>query len=178
MEHLNWRRLPSHAGVPGQLRPWLTDEGSLTARIKRRCKQFQVRVLREGMALPHESERRQVGLKSGTYAWVREVLLLADGRPVVFAHSVAARQDLRGAWRMAAGIGVRPLGQALFADPSIEREPIQMARIATENALHRRIEQTLGATLPLLWARRSRFMHSGRPLLVMEIFLPGIASLG
>lgn len=178
MDHTSWRRLPSHAGVPMYLRPWLTDEGSLTARIRARCEQLQVRVLTEGTALPHENERRLVDIRRGACAWLREVLLVADGRPVVFAHSVAAQRDLRSAWHMAEGVGLRPLGEALFADPTVARLPIQVAHITAASPLHRRAETALDTKLPMLWARRSRFLRHGRPLLVVEVFLPGIESLG
>ncbi|MFA7269741.1 MAG: chorismate lyase [Sterolibacterium sp.] len=178
MDHTSWRPFSTHVEVPAYLRPWLTDEASLTARIKARCSRFNVRVLRDGLALPHESERRLLGLRRGACGWAREVLLLADGHAVVFAHSVAARRDLSGPWRMAAGIGTRPLGEALFADPTIARCPFHVARIAVASPLHRCAEIALEATLPPLWARRSRFLRYGRPLLVTEVFLPGIESLG
>jgi chorismate lyase len=177
MPHLSWRRVASHPGLPPQWRPWLSDDGSLTARIKARCGQFTVRVLREGYAPPLESERRLLGLRRGALAWVREVLLLADDVPVVFAHSVAARQDLRGAWRIAAGGGTRPLGAALFADPAIERRPLYAARVRAGDRLHGGAEQALAVALPALWARRSVFFHAQRPLLVTEVFLPEIAKL-
>jgi chorismate--pyruvate lyase len=79
---------------------------------------------------------------------------------------------------MARAIGCRPLGAALFADPRIRRGPIQVARLDARHGLHRRAEMALGQLLPVLWARRSLFMRLGRPLLVNEVFLPGIERLG
>jgi chorismate--pyruvate lyase len=172
-----WKRSTVLAGAPLSLRSWLTDPGSLTARIVARCENFQVRVLRESHALPFADERRQIGLRPGRHAWTREVLLIADGMPAVFAHSVLAPGDLTGAWHMARAIGSRPLGAALFADPCILREPLHCARIAAPHPLHRHAEAAVGALLPTLWARRSRFLRRGRPLLVTEVFLPGIGKL-
>lgn len=160
------------------LRPWLADESSLTARITARCGQFRVRVLHQGMALPNEDERRLIGLARGQRAWRREVLLLADGVPVVFAHTVLAPRDRRGAWRLATAIGGRPLGAALFADPLIVRSPLHIAPLDGSHPLHRRAEAALGCRLPVLWARRSRFLRAGRPLLVTEAFLPELRRLG
>jgi chorismate--pyruvate lyase len=173
-----WKPRPVLAGAPAYLHPWLSDPASLTARIVARCDRLQVRVLGEQRALPFTDERTLIGLPPGRHAWTREVLLLADGVPVVFAHSVLAPRDLIGAWHMAQAIGSRPLGAALFADPCIYRGPLTSARLAPHHPLHRHACRALGEPLPTLWARRSRFCRLDRPLLVTEVFLPGIARLG
>jgi len=172
-----WKSQAFQVGAPTHLRPWLTDPDSLTARLAARCGKLEVRVLRQSMALPGEDERALVGLPRGRRAWLREVLLVADGRPVVFAHSVLAPRDLRGAWRMAAAVGGRPLGAALFADPRIARGALHCERLDGAHPLHRRAQRAVSAALPALWARRSRFLHRNRPLLVTEVFLPTIADL-
>lgn len=172
-----WKSRPAMVGAPALLHPWLMDPGSLTARIVARCRQFKVRVLRELHTRPFLDEIGQIALPAHRHAWVREVLLVADGIPVVFAHSLIAPHDLTGAWHMARAIGSRPLGAALFADPGISREPLQVARLNSAHPLHRRAEHVLGKPLPMLWARRSRFYRHSRPLLVTEVFLPEIAGL-
>jgi chorismate--pyruvate lyase len=176
-QEFRWKARPAMAGAPDLLHPWLADAGSLTARIVARCDKFQVRVLRETRALPCPDERTLIGLPPGRYAWVREVLLIADGVPVVFAHSVLAPRDLVGAWHMAQAIGSRPLGAALFADPCIRRGALAAARLTTAHPLHRHAASAVGIVLPTLWGRRSRFNRLGRPLLVTEVFLPGITEL-
>lgn len=172
-----WKASPARAGAPACLRPWLTDADSLTARILARCRDFRVEVLREAHALPCRDESRLLGLRAGRNAWIREVLLIADAVPAVFAHSVLAPRDLIGAWHMARAIGSRPLGAALFADPVISRGPLQSARIAPGHPLHRLAMNATGASLPVLWGRRSLFLRHARPLLVTEVFLPGIYGL-
>lgn len=173
-----WKSRPALAGAPDYLHPWLADPASLTARIIARCAEFRVRVLREGRARPCADERLLIDLPAGRCAWTREVLLLADDEPVVFAHSVLAPRDLTGAWHMARAIGSRPLGAALFADPGICRGPLQCARLAATHPLHRHAVAALGPLPAPLWARRSRFCRNARPLLVTEVFLPGVARLG
>ncbi len=174
---LRWTSRPAAIGAPAWLHPWLTDPASLTARIVARCGTFRVVVLNETLLRPCPDERAWIALPPGRLAWTREVLLLADEAPVVFAHSVLVPRDLAGAWRMARAIGVRPLGAALFADPDVRRGPIFSARLSPAHPLHRRACLALGETLPTLWARRSRFSRQGRPLLVTEVFLPAIEAL-
>lgn len=172
-----WKPRPALTGAPAFLHPWLADAGSLTARIVARCRNFRVRVLRETLAPPFADERTLIGLPAGRLAWTREVLLFADDVPVVFAHSVLAPRDLTGAWHMARAIGSRPLGAALFAEPGIRRGPLDAARLTPAHPLHRHACAATSEMLPVLWGRRSLFHRENRPLLVTEIFLPGIARL-
>lgn len=172
-----WKPSPALAGAPSFLHPWLADPASLTARIVARCRHFKVHVLGEGFSPPFRDERGLIGLPPGRVAWVREVLLVADDIPVVFAHSILAPRDLTGAWHMARAIGTRPLGAALFADPRICRGPLLAARLTATHPLHRHAADAVGSPLPTLWGRRSRFSRLNRPLLVTEVFLPGIEDL-
>lgn len=176
-QEFRWKPHPALAGAPRWLHPWLADRGSLTARLIARGRHFEVRVLGERRARPMPDERRLIGLTAGRHAWTREVLLLVDAMPVVFAHSVLSPRDLLGAWHMARAIGARPLGAALFADPTIVRGPLRCARLDRRHPLHRRACALLGKELPPLWARRSLFGRQGRPLLVSEVFLPALARL-
>jgi chorismate--pyruvate lyase len=171
-----WRRDPLPAGHP--LSRWLTDGGSLTARLQARCDRFEVRVLAQGLARPHRDEAGLLGVRAGRLVMLREVLLCADGVPVVYARSVLARDSLRGAWRMFSGIGSRPLGAALFADPCVTRGALVARRLDGRDPRHDRALAAAGLRTPTrLWARRSCFIRDGAPLVVCEVFLPGIEAL-
>lgn len=171
-----WKRLaPSHTDP---WRPWLAWRGSLTWRITARAGDFRVQVVRQGLHIPNEDEYRQLGQPTHRRALVREVVLHAGGRPVVLAHSIAAWRDLPGAWRGLRGLGSRPLAEALFTDPLVSRGPLEFVRIDSRHPLGRRARQVFGRALPVLWARRSRFLKHGRPLLVTEVFLPELLALG
>jgi len=170
-----WKRLaPAHSDP---WRPWLAYPGSLTWRIVERCRRFEVRVVSQRLRFPNEDEFRAIGRPAHKLAFVREVLLYADGEPVVMAHSIAARRDLRGAWRAVAGLGTRPLAEVLFADRRVRREPFEFARIEARHPLGVRARALTGLRLGALRARRSLFRLRGRPLLVTEVFLPRLREL-
>ena len=172
-----WRRAAPAHGNPW--RPWLTYPGSLTRRIVARSRAFRVELVGQSWRFPNEDEYRALGRPSHRIAFVREVLLHADARPVVMAHSIAARRDLHGAWHAVAGLGTRPLAAVLFADRRVRREPFEYARVDARHPLWRRATRLLGVrSLPALWARRSLFRLRGRPLLVTEVFLPALGELG
>lgn len=158
-------------------RDWLKDQGSLTARIRERCERFAVQVVRQELLRPCHDERAVLRLSSHEWAWVREVLLLADDVPVVFAHSVLAQRHARGHWQMFAHMGNKPLGAALFADPRIARHPLHFRRLDARHPLFAQATAAAGIvhTPPTtLWARRSLFSRGRQALLVTEVFLPGL----
>lgn len=165
--------------MPSGLLPWLTDSASLTGRIVERCRRFRVVVLGQSIARAMLDERALLRVRAQERVWVREVLLVADDRVVVYARSVLTIRSLRGRWRLFRGIGGRPLGAALFADPGIERLPLEATALDGRDARYHRAVAAAGLAHPpeRLWARRSRFRLAGRDLLVTEVFLPAILDL-
>jgi chorismate lyase len=170
-----WQPLPL-CGDP-RLRRWLVDRGSLTRRIQHRCGEFRLDVLSQRSRIIRPDERSVISLKAGVQCLEREVSLNCDGTPVVFAHSVVAPHALKGPWRLLVGLGSRPLGAALFADPRIERQPLRFRQLNARHLLHQRACRLLNARPGTLWARRSVFVLCGSPLLVTEVFLPAILAL-
>lgn len=167
-----WHRLPC---VAPAYRSWLHDAGSLTRRIEERCRSFSVKVVFQGLRRVNRDERFLVA--GDRHALVREVYLRCGRTPVVFAHSVIDPRALHGAWRRLIGLGNRPLGAALFADPRIERYPLRQKRIDRHHELYARACAVLAKPPAHLWARRSLFALHGSPILVTEVFLPGILKL-
>jgi chorismate--pyruvate lyase len=168
------RRLPA---VPREYRLWLDHRGSLTRRIEQRCSAFRVKVLSQGRARVNRDEGVVWPYGLQRMAWVREVYLVCRRTPVVFAHSVIDPRALHGAWRRLARLGNRPLGAALFADPRIRRFPLRQRKLNRGHPLYRRACAALRRRPPHLWARRSLFTLRGMPILVTEVFLPGILRL-
>jgi len=153
----------------------LRDTGSLTRRVIEACDgTFRVRLLRQRWGRPFYSERRLLGNRSGVLALIREVELLCDGRPWVFARSVIPATSLRGPARRLASLGERPLGAVLFADPRVRRGDTQVARLLPRHPLFVRAARDLDPPPAELWGRRTLYWFAGHPLLVNEIFLPGI----
>ncbi len=164
-------------GCGAGLASWLRDRGSLTQRIQQRCTHFSVRGVRSGFARIAFDESVLLGIAPHQLAYSREVFLYADDQPVVFAHSALAREHLCGAWSSVRGLGNKPLGALLFSHPLVERRPLHYKALRSTHPLYRRAAETLIEPPPKLWARRSLFHLHGVPLLVTEVFLPGISRL-
>ena len=164
-----WRPVPQ--GAPAGLVPWLTDAHSLTAAVRMRCKVLRVEVLRQhlGRALPDEAAL--LGVRPGARVWVREVALLADGVPWVWARSTARIGDLRAVWRDLAGLGNRSLGAALFADRRVSRGTLLVRALGRRDRRgHAALQRFAAPLAATLWARRSLFRRGGGRILVTEVF--------
>ena len=170
-----WQPLPACADA--RLRHWLRDRGSLTRRIQARCDDFHLQLLSQRSAPAGPDEARAIGLKPGMKCIEREVTLNCGNRAVVFAHSVLSPQSLKGPWRMLGGLGAKPLGAALFADPCIRRFPLRFRQLSVHHRLYPRAAHCLRRPPPVLCARRSLFVLHDAPLLVTEVFLPAILEL-
>jgi chorismate--pyruvate lyase len=166
-----WQRAPYSAGG---YRPWLIDRGSLTQRIEARSPGMTVQVILQGRRRLHRDERF-LG-RGDALALTRDVVLYCDAVPVVYAHSVLRPGDRGAGWRLMRGMGSRPLGAALFIDPRIRRLALRQHKLGCGHELQRRVTQQLNVSGPL-WARRSLFMVGKSPILVTEVFLPGVLAI-
>lgn len=132
---------------------------------------FSVRILHQGWEVPTHEEQCAVGSMQRQRCFVREVYLQCDGRPMVFARTVIPRGTLTGKRKPLLMLGTRPLGAYLFAQPGVERTPIQWACLDQRHDIYRHAVQALKHDIGPLWGRRSVFYLEGQPLLVSEYFL-------
>ena len=169
---------PAPSSLSPRARGWLQNRGSLTQLIQQRCRgNFRVKPVFQSLAAACADELAVMNLRQKELALVREVYLYCGNTPVVFAHSVVARKDLRGAWRSLNGLGNRSLGTVLFTNPVVKRTPLRFRKLNSAHPLFRRACQNLQANPPALWARRSLFSLRGQSILVTEVFLPSILEL-
>ncbi len=161
--------------VPSDTNDWLSDHGSLTARLKCACSgTFRVRVRSQGKDNPFYSEGQLLGMRRGESAIVREVELLCDEVPWVFARTVIPVTSLRGPAKRLTMLGTKPLGEVLFADPRTRRVVMEMARLHARHNLFHTAVASLENKPTELWGRRTLFRLDGAPLLVNELFLPAV----
>ncbi|MCB1706260.1 MAG: chorismate lyase [Halioglobus sp.] len=153
-----------------QLRTWLTDDGSLTARLMSSGQgEFSVRRLYQGWEVPLASERALLELTERQLALVREVALQLGGETVVFARSVFPIASLSGSLGHLRRLQNRSLGAILFRHPRMRRHPFELALMPGDCPY---LPDELKQAQPA-WGRRSRFEIAGKRLMVSEVFLSG-----
>lgn len=174
-----WRRsLPRQGATASAVyRDWLRCPGSLTARLVAASSTFRVDLLFQGLARLDADEAALFGLPAGALAWVREVCLVCDGQPCIFARSVLPRLPRRGLDRWFHGMGTRSLGSVLFAGAAIARGALEFCAFNPRARLFQRALQVSAPPSAALWARRSLFVQGDKGLLVAEVFLPAVLAL-
>lgn len=156
---------------------WLQVGGSLTAQLRRHG-EVRIVVLREGAQALGLDERLDLGIRCG---YVREVVILVNGVPAVWARSATSLAAIQGAWRALVNLGNRPLAELLFEDSAIARSPLQPHHLVRHGPDTQQVRQAwtrlLQAPMPAFvptWARSSVFLHHGQRLRVYEAFAPWI----
>ena len=171
LEIIDWQA--AHGGIlvqmPENLGPWLIDNGSLTRKLVALSKdQFEVQVLRQEVATPGAAEANALKMTQQTPVMIREVVLKGRGRPWVFARSILPMTTMTGRLAGLRTLSNKPLGELLFQDPSMTREPLEAACLPARILS---VPAALAAGDEPLWARRSVFFLDQKPLLVSEVFL-------
>jgi chorismate--pyruvate lyase len=126
-----WQQMPP----VGSMRPWITDRGSLTARIVSHFPDFNLVRVRQERRVPLRDERRALSLRANELAVVREVILRSASTALVFAHTAVNPKSLSGAWRGLSRLGARPLAEMLFHDPLVSRRPMEYRKLPKGHAL-------------------------------------------
>lgn len=163
-----------------QMRDWLADTASLTLKLTARSKEFRVRCLRQEHGACMADEIEAVGLPRRLCVQEREVLLLCDERPMVYAHTIVPLSATTSDWPFFGTLGERSLGTTLFGDPRVTRGAMQFAKLRAAHPLARRASEATGGQVFLapLFARRCLYRRKNGVLLVTELFLPAITDLG
>jgi chorismate--pyruvate lyase len=174
-----WNRVDSGElhQAPLQWQSWLSDTGSLTQKIERAIGQkLEVVVLRDCRQNLNSDESRYFHFKIKRCR-IREVLLCANGMPLVMANSIIPGISSSGTNHEVLRLGKKPLGAVLFAKTRMrsKKKPLrEIARLDKRNILWKKCFQQYQNLPAVSWARRTLYQLKGRPLLVSEVFLPAL----
>lgn len=142
---------PEVQHIPFPIQHWLFEKGSLTARLKQRCHQFEVKVQSEKWI--EKTFKNETALLPAESYWCREVVLYGDGKPWVAARTLISKA-LFTHYQSLSTLGDKPIGEWLFS-LSAQRVGIQWAKDLESR----------------LYAHRSLFLVQKMPLLISELFL-------
>jgi chorismate--pyruvate lyase len=173
-----WWSHVNAVNAPPQMHAWLTEPGSLTARLMEHSRQFRVHRIRQARGLVMPDEQEILRLPRRVLVQQRNVVLACDGRPVVFAHTSVPLNATASDWPLFGSLGERSLGSTLFGDPLVRRGQLEFARLRADHPMRLRLVDALGPqSAPVLFARRCLYHRRRGSLLVSEIFLPAVLDL-
>ena len=164
-------RLEDFLPAAGSAAAWLREPGLLTERLRACCAGKTGLSIVAEIEAPLGSADAALLQAAGFAAFVREIELTCDGRPWVFAQTLIPQATL-ARQRWLSSLGREALGERLATLPSLERGPLEFARLQAGDRLYHRSLRDRRDPPQVLWARRSWFAIDGDRLLVQEVFLP------
>ena len=151
-----WLKSPT---VEGNEFSWLTEEGSLTERLKKEFDDVKVEVIYEGVYLLDKN------------FYVREVLLKSNNSPKIFARTLIKIEDLQAEWSSLKNLGDQSLATILFNSPDIKKTSVFYKELFLDDSMFVHINALSPIDKKSLWARRSSWEKQGTYLELLEIFL-------
>jgi chorismate--pyruvate lyase len=158
--------------APQSLLPWLAEPGLLTARVRAACGDAMslrmLRLERTRLALPL---RDRLGVEDAD-CLLREVEIGCGANRWIFAQSVFPVSTV-GRYPWLGELGDNGLGESLARVEDVRREPLEYAELTPTHELAR---AAFGGSESsrAVWARRATYRLDGWPILVQEVFLPGL----
>lgn len=162
--------------APRSLLPWLAEPGLLTARVRAACGEAMslrmLRLERAALALPL---RDRLGVEDAD-CLLREVEISCGANRWIFAQSVFPVSTV-GRYPWLGELGDKGLGESLARVEDVRREPLEYAELAPTHELARAAFGDSGSSRAV-WARRAIYRLGSWPILVQEVFLPGLGHCG
>ena len=145
--------------VEGKELSWLTEEGSLTERLKKEFDDVKVEIMYEGV---YELDKA---------FYTREVILKSKDTPRVFARTLVKEDDLLQAWSSLKHLGDQSLATILFNSVDIKKTSVFYKELFLDDSLFVYVSSISPIHKKSLWARKSSWEKQGANLELIEIFL-------
>ncbi|MEQ1529257.1 MAG: chorismate lyase [Methylococcales bacterium] len=155
---------------------WTYEPGSLTQRLRSYYgNAVAVNILHQRWHSPYLSERRLLGIPEQRFCLIREVLLHANGKPLLLARTVIPEATIKVAHRNLSHLGNRPLGEVIFSYPKLERLTMELTLIAPSTWRSSVLKEAqIKQPVP---GRRTVYAIEYKQMLVSEFFLPEVLAI-
>lgn len=129
-------------------------------------------MLTEEWVKPDHSEAKLLGIPPVQKVLLRQVHLKCGDQLCVYARSVIPLSTLQGKHQRLQYLGNKPLGEYLFANPTLKRSKIEWSKLDKGSSLFSIALDHQTESEQAIWGRRSLFQIDTKSLLVSEFFLP------
>lgn len=141
--------------IDTHVKSWLTETGPITNRIKSNGT-FKLELIKDEVGTVNRIDANFLGEDLGEIK-IREVLLLSNNKPKVFARSLIPNRTIEKGLSELGELGSKPLGDILFEKEIFKKIETVFAKFSESGNLY--------------WGRKSKYLVKVYPLSVMEIFL-------
>ncbi|MDD5578420.1 MAG: chorismate lyase [Methylobacter sp.] len=162
--------------LPESVQSWTYEPGSLTKRLRSYYgSSIAVKILFHQWRTPFLSERRLLKLPENKFSLIREVLLHADGKPLIMARTIIPPKTIKVARNNLSHLGNRPLGEVIFSYPKLERMEMDVTLIHQPTWTQAAIDEA--KIHQPVWGRRTVYSIRHGQMLVSEFFLPEVLEI-
>jgi len=171
----HWKK--KHPGIkqttlPADVHSWVYERNSLTRRLRNYYgSSFAVKILFHRWKPAFLSECDLLQLPHQQFNLIREVLLHADGKPLILARTILPKQTIKVAKRNLSHLGTRPLGEVIFSYPKLERLELNTCCVQ-KHIWTNELRETVNVEQQV-WGRRTVYAIQQQKMLVSEFFMPG-----
>jgi chorismate--pyruvate lyase len=162
--------------IPENVQSWIYESDSLTRRLRNFYGNgVAVKILRQCWHSPFLSERRLLRLHEQRYTLTREVLLHANGKPLILARTIIPAATVKTAKSNLSKLGNRPLGEIIFSYSKLERIAMDVTLIDPSTWTQPALAEA--AISQAIWGRRTVYAIAHKHMLVSEFFLPEVLAV-
>ncbi len=170
----HWKK--KHLGLkqnfPVNIHSWIYETNSLTRRLRKTYGHaFAVEILFHRWKPAFLSECNLLNLPYQQFNLVREVLLHANGTPLILARTILPEHTIKIAKRNLSHLGTRPLGEVIFSYPKLER--LELNTSCVPYSLWTQDLTNKVDVAQEVWGRRTVYAIQKQKMLVSEFFMPG-----
>jgi chorismate--pyruvate lyase len=154
---------------------WVKNKSSLTNRIKK-IANLQIKLVtnhykNKNLLL---SEKNFFPLYKSQNIFLREVIISANGAPIMYARTVLPRKYLRGYWSDIKKLNTNSLSRIVYENPSIKRSKFSYLASSSNNNIFKKINSLKIDSKNLVIGRQSYFEYKRKNILLTEYFFEAI----
>ena len=154
---------------------WIKNKSSLTDRIKKianlKIKLVTNNYKNKNLLL---SEKNFFPLHKAENIYLREVIIFANGVPIMYARTVLPRKYLRGYWNDIKKLNTNSLSRIVYENPSIKRSNFSYLAPSLNNKILKKNNLLKIDGKNLVIGRQSYFEYKRKNILLTEYFFEAI----
>ncbi|MDA1338786.1 MAG: chorismate lyase [Methylophilales bacterium] len=159
-----------------ELRFWLANKKSLSKRVKNIAR-FEIVQVRPTIKKFLRIEVGKFKNFKSTRLYLREVMIYADGQPIMYARTVTPKINLRGFWGRMKRLKDNPLSDIVFEQKVIKRSSFAYRIYSKNDNLSKSVRRIGHDDSNILVSRQSVFDYNKKEALLTEVFFKSFEKL-
>ena len=151
---------------------FISYSGSLTEHLRHITNnKINFRLLFANWEHANPMERQALNLSGQMRTWIRCIEHRYENNLWVYGRAIFPETTINATKGKISGLGVQSLGEIIFKDTHLKRDPFLYCLLSKESAYYLALS-FISDVKDSVWARRSVVYFQAQPILITEIFMP------